>query len=75
MIKGIACPHFDEELEREPYVYKMLEKQIIKSCICLEGNCALHIQNESIYSSIDFGKGKKCLVVSYKNNEFKKEYF
>ena len=31
MVKDIACPHFDEEIERKPYVYDVLDKEIIKS--------------------------------------------
>ena len=30
-VNGIACPHFDEEIEREPFVTEMIEKEIIKS--------------------------------------------
>ena len=45
----------------------------IKSCICIEGNCALHIKNDFEYSSIDFGNGKKCFKVTKKNNNIKKE--
>ena len=75
IIEGIACPHFDEEKEREPFVNDIIQKQIIKSCICIEGNCALHIKNDFQYSSIDFGKGKKCLRITKVNNKFQKEYF
>ena len=75
IVDGIACPHFDEEKEREPYVSGIIEKQIIKSCICIEGNCALHIKNDFEFSSIDFGKGKKCFRIYKENNKLKKEYF
>lgn len=73
IVDGIACPHFDEEREREPYVNDVIKREIIKSCICIEGNCALHIKNNSEYSSIDFGNGKKCFRVSKENNNLKKE--
>ena len=72
-INEIACPHFDEEKEREPYVNCVIKKEIIKSCICIEGNCALHIKNDFQYSSIDFGNGKKCFKVFMENNNLKKE--
>jgi len=61
IVAGIACPHFDEEKEREPYVNNLIKREIIKSCICIEGNCALHIKNDFEYSSIDFGNGKNVL--------------
>tara|TARA_A100001388_G_scaffold276514_1_gene264491 strand:+ start:89 stop:769 length:681 start_codon:yes stop_codon:yes gene_type:complete len=73
LVNGIACPHFDEEKEREPYVENLLKRNIIKSCICIEGNCALHIKNDSEYKSIDFGNGKKCLRISNENDDLKKE--
>jgi len=73
IVNGIACPHFDEEQEREPYVNDLVIRKIIKSCICIEGNCALHIKNDNEYKSIDFGNGKNCLRISNENNNFKKE--
>ena len=73
IVHGIACPHFDEEKEREPYVNDVIKREIIKSCICIEGNCALHIKNDTEYYSIDFGNGKKCFKVAKKKNNLKKE--
>ena len=73
IVEGIACPHFDEEKEREPYVKDVIQKEIIESCICIEGNCALHIKNDFEYSSIDFGNGKKCFRVTKENNNLEKK--
>ena len=73
IVNGIACPHFDEEKEREPYVNDVIYREIIESCICIEGNCALHIKNDFEYSSIDFGNGKKCFKVYKEFNNLKKE--
>jgi len=73
IVKGIACPHFEEEKEREPYVNDVINREIIKSCICIEGNCAFHIKNDIEYSSIDFGNGRKCFRVFKENNTLKKE--
>ena len=73
IVNGIACPHFDEEKEREPYVNDLIQREIIESCICIEGNCALHVKNNIEYSSIDFGIGRKCFRVYKKNNTLKKE--
>jgi len=75
LVEDIACPHFDEEKEREPYVNDLIKNNIIKSCICIEGNCALHIKNDAEYSSIDFGNGKKCFRLSKENNKLNKELF
>ena len=73
IVNGIACPHFDEEKEREPYVNDVISREIIESCICIEGNCALHIKNDFEYSSIDFGNGKKSYRVTKEKNNLKKE--
>jgi len=73
IVNDVACPHFDEEKEREPYVNEIIRREIINSCICIEGNCALHIKNDFEYSSIDFGNGKKSYRVSKENNNLKKE--
>ena len=73
IVDGIACPHFDEEEEREPYVNDIIHREIIESCICIEGNCALHIKNDNDYYSVDFGNGKKCFRVSKENNNLRKE--
>ena len=72
IVNGIACPHFDEEEEREPYVNDVIQREIIKSRICIEGNCALHIKNDFEYYSIDFGNGKNCFRVTKENNNLKK---
>ena len=75
IIKGIACPHYDEEEEREPFVKEILTSQRIDSCICIEGNCALHIKNDYDYQSINFGHKKKSLKIFKKDNKIIKEYF
>tara|TARA_B100002019_G_scaffold52887_1_gene45092 strand:+ start:204 stop:884 length:681 start_codon:yes stop_codon:yes gene_type:complete len=73
IVNGIACPHFDEEKDREPYVNDVIRREIIESCICIEGNCALHIKDESEYISVDFGNGKNCFLVSKHENNLRKE--
>ena len=76
IVKGTACPHFDEEKQRKPYVYEIIEKEIINSCICINGNSALHIKNDVEYISINFDKGdKRCLRIINKNNQLKEEFF
>ena len=61
--------------EREPFVKKIIKNQKIDSCICIEGNCALHIKNDFNYESINFGNKKKCFNVFKENNKLIKEYF
>ena len=74
-VKGVACPHYDEERDREPFVNELINKGRISSCICLEGNCALHIKNDNEYKSINFGKEKRCFMISKLKKNFSYEYF
>ena len=68
-----ALKRASEEKEREPYVNDVIHREIIESCICIEGNCALHIKNDFDYSSIDFGNGRNCYRVTMEKNIIKKE--
>ena len=72
-IKGIACPHFDEEREREPFVNISIEEGLIDSCFCIEGNCALHVTNENKFRSINFAENKACYEIRKKNNKILKK--
>ena len=68
-IDGTCCPHCDEEIDRRPAVAKFLSEQLISSCIAIEGECALHIRDGKVFSSIAFGKGKKSYSVNLKNKK------
>ena len=74
-LEGVACPHYDEEKEREPFVNQIINKGKIKSCICIESNCALHINNDYLYQTINFDDKKNCLKISKNNHELIKEFF
>ena len=74
-VKGIACPHFDEEKEREPYVNDLIKKEIINSCICIEGYSALHITNQNEFRTINFGDYKQCYKLYKENNKILKKIF
>jgi dipeptidase E len=74
-IKGIYCPHYDEEPQRRPAVKTFLEDGIIDSCYSVEGNCALHIKNDDEYLSVDFGKEKNAYIVSIDDGKVKEATF
>jgi len=75
-IKGVACPHFDEEEAREPFVNEILLNKVIDSCICIEGYSALHIKDDINMKTINFGKDKKCFnLIRTKNNKILKKLF
>ena len=68
-VKGVCCPHYDEEPNRIPYVKKILEQDLIKDCIGIEGNCALHIKNDQIMHAINFGDDKNTFHIKLHDNE------
>lgn len=68
-VKGVCCPHYDEEPNRIPYVKKILEQHLIKDCIGIEGNCALHIKNDQIMHAINFGDDKNTFHIKLHDNE------
>ena len=67
-VKGVCCPHYDEEPERRPTVHNLIEGQEIDSCIAIDGGCALHLINEDAYRSVVFSENKNAFNVSLKNN-------
>ena len=68
-VKGVCCPHYDEEPERIPYVKEILQEKKINKCIAIEGFCALHLINDEPRYSINFGKENKCYEVTHKNSK------
>ena len=69
-VKGICCPHYDEEPERIPYVRDILTNKKIDSCIAIEGCTALHLINDVPAFSVTFGDEKtNCHQVTYKDHE------
>jgi len=73
-VRGIACPHFDEEKEREPYVNDLIKNDIINSCICIEGYSALHI-NQNGFKTINFGDNKQCFKLFKQDSKIIKKIF
>ena len=69
-VKGICCPHYDEEPERIPYVKDILIKNEIDSCLAIEGYTALHLVDNEPAFSVSFGnEDTNCHEVTCKNNE------
>ena len=66
-VKGICCPHYDEEPERIPFVNKILNDEQISECIAIEGSCALHLINDKPKYSVSFGNEKNCYLVNKKD--------
>ena len=67
-VKGICCPHYDEEPERIPFVNQILNNDLISECIAVEGFCALHLVNDLPKYSVSFGDNKNCFLVNKKDS-------
>ena len=74
-VKGICCPHYDEEPARRPYVKKQLQQSAIKECLGIEGNAALHLIDGKPFKSVDFGKNKNSYIVSSNDQIVKEDPF
>jgi len=67
-VKGICCPHYDEEPERIPFVKEILENNKITECIAIEGFCALHLIDDIPKYLVSFGNDKNCYLVNKKDS-------
>ena len=74
-VKGICCPHYDEEPARRPYVKKQLQQSAIKECLGIEGNAALHLIDGKPFKSVDFGKNKNSYIVTSNDQIVKEDPF
>ena len=62
-VKGVCCPHYDEEPQRRPSLSKFLKEGVVQSCHAVDGGCALHIENEEEYKAVVFAKDKNAYLV------------
>jgi len=74
-VKGICCPHYDEEPSRRPYVKKQLQQNTFKECLSIEGNAALHLIDGKPFKSVDFGKNKNSYIVTCNDQIVKEDPF
>ncbi len=72
-VKGVCCPHYDEESERRPTLHKLLLNKKIKSCYAIDGGCALHLTNGTPFKAIAFENGKRSYCVKLENEEVNEE--
>ena len=74
-VKENCCPHYDEESERKPSLYKFIKNKEINDCYAIEGGCALHLKNNKVFSAISFNGKKNLYKVSVENTEIiEKDY-
>tara|TARA_B100000575_G_C23124176_1_gene651041 strand:- start:250 stop:945 length:696 start_codon:yes stop_codon:yes gene_type:complete len=70
-VKGNCCPHYDEEHERRPSLFKFIKEGQLLDCYAVEGGCALHIKNDNVYSAISFHGKKNSYYVNLQNESVK----
>jgi len=68
-VKGICCPHYDEEPERIPYVKQILEAGEIEGCYAVEGYTALHVVDDIPKFNVSFKEDTTCHHVKFFNNQ------
>ena len=74
-VKGICCPHYDEEPARRPFVKKALQKDLIDHCLSIEGNCALHIKDDYPFKAVNFGNEKNAYRTTMTDGEVLEDAF
>ena len=62
-VKGVCCPHYDEEPQRRPSLSKFLKDGVVQFCHAVDGGCALHIKNEEEYKAVVFSEDKNAYLV------------
>ena len=68
-IKGVCCPHYDEEPSRSPYVKKLITEKKLTNCISIEGGSALHCIDGIPFKNVSFKNNKNSYNVSIKDNK------
>ena len=74
-VKGICCPHYDEEPARRPFVKNSLQANLIDHCLSIEGNCALHIKDEYPFKAVNFGNEKNAYRTTLIDGEVLEDAF
>ena len=68
-IKGVCCPHYDEEPSRIPYVKKLITEKKLTNCISIEGGSALHCIDGIPIKNVSFKNSKNSYNVSFEDNK------
>jgi aminopeptidase N len=53
-IDGMACPHYQEEVDRRPSLHKMLESGKAIPGYAIDGGAAVHFKNGNYFKSLQF---------------------
>lgn len=70
-LKGMACPHYQEEADRRPSVHKMLLNGSAMSGYAIDGGAAVHFKNGDYFRSLQFYSNSNVYYVSLEDGEIK----
>lgn len=68
-LKGMACPHYQEEKDRRPSVHEMLKKGNAVPGYAIDGGAAVHFRNGEYYRSLQFYPRSNVYKVSFVDKE------
>jgi|TARA_B110000438_G_scaffold145219_1_gene139790 aminopeptidase N len=74
-VKGVCCPHFDEESERRPFLHKSIKEKSLESCHAIDGGCALHFIDGKAKEAISFSVGKNSYLIHMKGSNLKEQTY
>ena len=74
-IRGVCCPHYDEEPSRIPYVKKILLEEKVTNCISIEGGSAMHFVDSKPFKNLSFENHKNSYNVFVENNDIVEKPF
>ena len=66
-LKGMACPHYQEESNRRPSVHKMLLNNSTIPGYAIDGGAAVHFKNGKYFRSLQFYLDSYVYYVSMEN--------
>ena len=72
-LKGMACPHYQEEKDRRPSVHEMLKKGNAVPGYAIDGGAAVHFRNGEYYRSLQFYPRSNVYKVSFMDKEIEEK--
>ena len=69
LLKGMACPHYQEEADRRPSVHQMLINEKAMPGYAIDGGAAVHFKNGDYFRSLQFYPDSHTYQVSLERGE------
>jgi len=68
-LQGMACPHYQEEIDRRPSLHQMLKNEKAMPGYAIDGGAAVHFKNGGYHRSLQFYPDSHTYHVSFENGE------